>query len=406
MQSMHRPTITLTFRNAIMIALGLTASTFAGAGGCADRGGHAVCADTEIDYATCGYASVENAGPDDPPVHIQVVCFDGSDGCDPCDAETITSAAIEQAENSCTVEEIQRVTLLCGPDPDPVPDPTDCCYKVQLEGVLSCGVEGRPLFVGAELAPRVAALQDGRAWLAGVEELEAICRPQDPDTIELLRSHWLESARYEHASVAAFARVSLQLLALGAPPHLVRATQQAKVDEVRHAQLCFGLAAAYGGAAPSEAGPLRIDGCVATRMDLESVLREAIFEGALGEGAAAMEALEGARSCGDPAVRELLLQIGADEQRHALLAYQTVQWALDAYPERARAIVLECLREGHLQVAPPAAELGDDDGLPGYGLLSSSRRAWIRHESWSGVVAPILGSVLAVARHARATALT
>jgi hypothetical protein len=140
-------------------------------------------------------------------------------------------------------------------------------------------------------------------------------------------------------------------------------------------------------------------------MDLESVLREAIFEGALGEGAAAMEALEGARSCDDPAVQELLLQIGADEQRHALLAYQTVQWALDAYPERARAIVLECLREGHLHAAPPAAELGDDDGLPGYGLLSSNRRAWVRHESWNGVVVPTLVSVLEVARHARATAL-
>jgi hypothetical protein len=50
--------------------------------------------------------------------------------------------------------------------------------------------------------------------------------------------------------------------------------------------------------------------------------------------------------------------------------------------------------------APPAAALGaaGDDALRRYGLLSPGRRAWIRHESWNGVVAPVLASVLAVAR--------
>ena len=41
----------------------------------------------------------------------------------------------------------------------------------------------------------------------------------------------------------------------------------------------------------------------------------AIFEGALGEGAAAMEAIEGARWCEDPVVREFLLRVAEDEQR-------------------------------------------------------------------------------------------
>src|SRR5690606_32273526 len=131
-----------------------------------------------------------------------------------------------------------------------------------------------------------------------------------------------------------------------------------------------GLAAAYGGAAPSEAGPLRIEGCVATGMDLETALREAIVEGALGEGAAAVEALEGAGACVDPVVRGVLSRIAADEQRHALLAYQTVKWALDAEPRRARAVVRACLREGQLHAPKPAVELADsDDAARGYGLI-------------------------------------
>jgi hypothetical protein len=191
----------------------------------------------------------------------------------------------------------------------------------------------------------MATLRTGAAWLADAQAFAGLCRPQDGAMIERLRDHWLTSGRYEHASVAAFARVGLQLLSLGAPAELLRATQRAMADEVRHAQLCFGLAAAYGfglaaayGVSPSEAGPLRIDGCVSTGTQLETALREAIIEGALGEGAAAIEALEGGRACVDPVVRGVLSRIAEDEQRHALLAYQTVQWALTAEPARAREV--------------------------------------------------------------------
>jgi hypothetical protein len=393
---MHSPTFTLSVRNAIMLALGLTTSSIAVAGGCAARESHELCANSEVDYATCTIpadSGVVQPGPDDPRVHVEVVCFDGSDGCDPCDAERITGAAIEQTENRCEVFDIQRVTLTCGPDPEA----TDCCYKVQVQGDLSCGVEGRPLCVGTERTPRVATLRTGAAWRADTQVFAGLRRPQDPALIERLRDRWLTSARYEHASVAAFARVGLQLLRLGAPAELLRATQQAMVDEVRHAQLCFGLAAAYGGAPPCEAGPLRIDGCVSTRMQLEAALHEAILEGALGEGTAALEALEGARACVDPVVRGVLSRIAEDEQRHALLAYQTVKWALDAEPRRAREVVRECLRVGQRCAPKPAVELDavdDDDAARGYGLISSNRRAWLRHEVWHEVVAPILTAML------------
>jgi hypothetical protein len=391
---MHDPIYTLSVRNAIMLALGLTASTVAGAGGCAERGSHELCADSEVDYATCPIPLDESIVPpgQNERVHVEQVCFDGSDGCDPCDAERITGAAIERAEERCQIYELQRVTLMCGPDPESA----DCCYKVRLEGDMSCGVEGRPLRVGAEEAPRVAVLRAGSAWLVDTQVFAALDRPRDPAMLDRLRERWLAAARLEHASVAAFARVGLQLLSLGAPAELLRATQQAMADEVRHARLCFGLAAAYGGAPPSEAGPLRVDGCVSVGMDLETALREAILEGALGEGAAALEASEGARACVDPAVRGVLSRIAEDEQRHALLAYRTVKWALRAEPRRAREVVLECLRAGQRCAPKPDSERDtvEDEALRGHGLISSNRRAWLRHEVWHEVVAPILAAML------------
>jgi hypothetical protein len=393
---MHSPTLTLILssRNAIMLALGLTASTLAGAGGCAPEVHEEVCADTEIDFATCGIPSAPD--PNGPSVRYEYVCFDASDGCDPCDAEAITGAALEQARGTCTINELQHVTLACGPDPES----EDCCYKVRLQGDLYCAFDGRPLRVGAERAPRVAALQSGAAWLANMRGFAGLRRPQDPELLERLRSHWLACARFEHASVAAFARVGQQLLSLGAPADLLRATHAAMADEVRHAQLCFGLAAAYD-TPELGSGPLRIEGCVATGMDLETTLREAIFEGALNEGAAALEALEGARACEDPVVREVLVRIAEDEQRHALLAYQTVKWALLAYPERARELVRGCLRDGHLHAPMPASASVDDDAAArSHGLISSDARAWLRYQTWTDVVAPILAAMLSASRGA------
>lgn len=386
---MHGSTFTPSIRNAIMLALGFTASAVAAAGGCVANERQELCADSEVDYTTCAMP-MDPSEQGGPRVRVEVVCFDGSNGCDPCDAEAITAAAIEQTDLDCQIMDLQRVTLACGPDPES----TDCCYKVEVEGVLTCGVEGRPLRVGSESTPRVAALQTGAAWLADTQSFAGLIRPRDGAMLERLRNRWLTSARHEHASVAAFARVGLQLLSLGAPAALLRATQQAMADEVVHAQLCFGLAAAYGGAPPSAAGPLKIDGCMATGMDVETALREAIFEGALGEGAAAVEALEGARGCVDPVVRGVLSRIAADEQRHALLAYQTVKWALDAEPRRARAVVRACLRDGELHAPRPAVELADSDHACGYGLISRNQRAWLRYEVWHEVVAPILAAML------------
>src|SRR4029077_13893090 len=62
---------------------------------------------------------------------------------------------------------------------------------------------------------------------------------------------WRENGKTEHASVAAFARLTLDLMALGAPPDLIAAANQDALDEIRHTELCFSLAKALDGKAVS-----------------------------------------------------------------------------------------------------------------------------------------------------------
>jgi len=129
----------------------------------------------------------------------------------------------------------------------------ECCYPT-LEAVpvgTSC-VVGRP-YIDAT-GEKVAPARSGRGWARGrrpdVRRLTAAERA-------VLAAAWTEDALVEHASVAAFARTTLELMALGAPAELLAGAQAAAADEVRHARLSFALASAYAGREVEPAGFLR-----------------------------------------------------------------------------------------------------------------------------------------------------
>ena len=99
----------------------------------------------------------------------------------------------------------------------------------------------------SEARRRAAAARDWRQ--------RTTCRSRAPGrtraTIGANLAHaWTNVALMEHASIAAFARFTLQLLALGAPPDSRRASNAAMADEtMARASLAFAIASAYAGRA-------------------------------------------------------------------------------------------------------------------------------------------------------------
>lgn len=186
-----------------------------------------------------------------------------------------------------------------------------------------CGV-GRPFLVegAARLAP-TATRSDWRdpRLCPEVSGLSASARRR-------LADHWERVARMEHASIAAFARFTLQLLALGAPPDLVLDAQRATADETMHARMAFAVASAYGG---RETGPgaLAIEGSL-DGGDVGAFLATLLREGCIGETRAAIEAREELEGTRDPVVRGILETIARDETRHAVLAWRTLAWLLSS----------------------------------------------------------------------------
>jgi hypothetical protein len=160
----------------------------------------------------------------------------------------------------------------------------------------------------------------------------------------------------EHASIAAFARFSLQLLSFGAPAELVEACTQALADETAHAKLCFAIASAYAERSVGP-GPLDIEGSL-TAVSLVEVVDLVILEGCLGETGAALEALEALETRAaleDPVIAAAYRRIAADEQRHAELAFQFLRWAFEQQPDVVAERVLAVQQTSAWSVFPARA---------------------------------------------------
>jgi hypothetical protein len=209
---------------------------------------------------------------------------------------------------------------------------------------------------------------------------------------ELLGQGWAEIALMEHASVAAFARFTLQLLHVGAPSALIASAQQAMLDETVHARACFTLASGFLGRAVS-AGPLPMDRAL-DGTSLAEMVRLTIREGCVGETVAALEAAEAWAYASVPAVKAALGKIRVDELQHAELAWQFVRWAIatggdtvrDAAAEEFAAVAAEASAHG-------VSESSKFDTLP-FGLVSPALRVTLRAAALRDVVLPCAAAVL------------
>ncbi len=264
--------------------------------------------------------------------------------------------------------------------------PGYCCYDT---GVACPG--GRPFRVAGEL--RVANVERRPGWSNALAEPSAL----DGATRAALCRAWLLDAQLEHASVAAFARLTLQLMALGAPSDLVEESQAASLDEIEHARMCFGFAGRYG---EGPFGPGQLDSTGALEeLSLEALLTTSIDEGCIGETLAAMVAAEQAREAEDPEAKRALETIAADETRHAALAWRIVRWVLERQPslrstaERAFGAMLARALD-----AEPQRESSEIDSRAyrAHGRLTAEEVVQAREEAVARVIIPCLESLLGV----------
>lgn len=197
----------------------------------------------------------------------------------------------------------------------------------------------RPLLVGASL--RSASLVARGDW---VEPIELGLVYMDARTAAALAEAYASDGCEEHASIAAFARLTLHLLAVGAPPDLIEKAHCAALDEVRHARQCFALAARYGGGSFGPA-PLPLhDLFDAGATELADIAALCAEEGCVGETLGVLLASEALSLATDPPVVRMLTRMLEEEEMHVALAWQFVAWCIARGGEPVRAAVAHAVQ--------------------------------------------------------------
>ncbi len=252
-------------------------------------------------------------------------------------------------------------------------DENVCCYHY----FDYCS--GRPLVDGAQV---LAAPAVGRTDWA-----DLACPAASP-IARALADAWLADAAAEHASVAAFGRVAMELMAVGAPPQLLDDTLRAAQDEIRHARACYGMASRF---TPTIQGPGPLPAVAPRTPTLVQVAVDAFLEGCIGETTAALIAERGAALATDHHTQALLAGIASDEAEHAALAWRTVKWAL----EHGGAEVAGALRRAFADL--PVASFEDTPNHPhwrAYGRLTRADAQAAAADARREIVAPMLRQLL------------
>ena len=199
--------------------------------------------------------------------------------------------------------------------------------------------------------------------------------PPSSEARRALARLWTEMARGEHASVPAFSRLSLSLVALGAPARLVEAAHRAALQEIEHARLAFSLASTYAG---SPVGPGRLIALYAARAvtatSVAALAVESLIDGCLLEGVAADVAQQALARARDERARAAFAVVARDEASHAALAWDVVLWCCDQGGEAVRWRLLAELEKAPTSVPWPQIPPDLADELADHGWLG--RKAW------------------------------
>ena len=237
--------------------------------------------------------------------------------------------------------------------------------------------EGRALRVARRVV--AARVVDGMGW--ETESVVPDASLLSPEARGALARLWTECARAEHASVPAFSRLSLSLVALGAPARLVEAAHRAALEEIEHARLAFSFASAYAGE-PVGPGPLpelrRAPAVTAT--SLAELAAESLVDGCFLEGIAAEVARRALFRARDPQVRAALAVIARDEASHAELAWDVVQWCCEMGGQGVRRRLTTALAAAPVstterRIPDALAEALADHGWPGQATRDDASRA-------------------------------
>lgn len=264
-------------------------------------------------------------------------------------------------------------------------------HRVCDPGASGCG---RPFLIDGK--HRQAAPTRRLDWAQ--RHVFVACDGLSSEARQRIGREWLESALLEHASIASFARFTLQLLEFGAPAELVEASGQAMLEEAGHARICFAIAGQY---LDEPVGPtaLSLAGALPSTSLLE-LCRLTLLEGCIGESVAAAIASELSSRARDSVLRDVLNGIAGEELSHAALAFRFLHWAVPRLSAEDHARLVAHFRRAVKDLVQGTRQrVFADTGVHGellleHGVMSESIRAEVVEAALADMIEPCAARIL------------
>jgi hypothetical protein len=384
-------------RNRILSVIGTGSLAMQGLAGCGSAETTGWASDASGDMTAGGEMTLGDARAD-AQAGTGGDAVSSSEGSVAMEGDGGVNAADAMAEAGALADANPDGACACSMQGGPCGDasPCGCCsgfYCISTDGgpASQCTYTiRRPFLVGASL--RSAKAVPRSDWARDISPSSAAL---DERTANALHRAWLDDALQEHASVAAFARFTLQMLAVGAPPELIVASQRASLDEVAHARACFALARRYGG---RDVGPSSLDVHDALgRTSIVALGALTAEEGCAGETLGAALAAEQLALAEDAAVAAVLRKIAADELRHAELAWRFARWAVERGGEPAWRAIDRAVRATVAATRRiPIRDYGVDDAAwNAHGRLTCAQARRANERAIVEVVEPSLAALAA-----------
>ena len=95
----------------------------------------------------------------------------------------------------------------------------------------------------------------------------------------------------------------------------------------------------------------------------------------------------------DPFIKQALLDIAEDEQRHSTLAWRTIKWMLEQHPE-LKDLVAKTFEEAMAQPWASSTETSGD--LTPWGVMSRAQEQAVANKVMRRVVRPCVNALLGI----------
>ena len=182
----------------------------------------------------------------------------------------------------------------------------------------------------------------------------------------------------------------MQLMAIGAPADLVTEATRAQADEIRHARVCLGIASTLADETMG-LGALPIDGALEAAGCIEAILVDTIKEACVNETISAAICQAAGEAATDAFIKQALMNIAEDEQRHATLAWRTVRWMLEQHPQ-LKELAANTFEEAMAQPWASSAETTGE--LTPWGVMSRAQEQAVANKVMRRVVRPCVEALL------------